>query len=115
LVHSSGCADKKNPRKKERCKHLCLELDQTQLNTTNQCPWQLNCQADPYARYPVNSPLQKNPNLWRWNLTLQDLSYNTLNMGVHMKVLQHAQRICNKNTLLGMMLNEEKNSTMAKN
>jgi hypothetical protein len=35
-------------------------------------------------------------------------------MGVYMKALQHAQRICNKIALLGMMLNEEKNSTMAK-
>jgi len=54
------------------------------------------------------------PNLWRWNITLQDLSYDRLNMRVHMKALQHAQRICNKIALLGMMLNEEKNSTMAK-
>jgi len=30
-----------------------------------------------------------------------------------MKVLQQAKRICNKIGLLGMMLNEEKNSTMA--
>jgi hypothetical protein len=57
---------------------------------------------------------QKNPNLWRWKINLQDLSYNKLNMGVHMKALQHAQRICNKITLMGMMPNEEKNSTTAK-
>jgi hypothetical protein len=54
------------------------------------------------------------PNLWRWNVNLQDLSYNRLNMRVHTKALQHAQRICKKILLQRMLLNEEKNSTMAK-
>jgi len=54
---------------KESCKPLCLELGQTQLNTMKECPWllhwQLNCQADPYARYPAPHPplKKKNPNL----------------------------------------------------
>jgi len=94
-----------------------MELGQTQLNTMKQCV--LGCCIGSFTARQAHmqgtqGEKKKIYNLWRCNVPLQDLSYNGLNMRVHMEALQHAQRICNKIALQGMMLNEEKNSTMAK-